>query len=158
MIPLAAQPSQKGSFQEVGIKPVRFGTTMLARHGDARRVDHVRFDAVCFEPARQPEAVATGLEGHGNARDLVACPHGVGAPTMQQLEKGTCVGLQLLERLAFDTRHDACDEAARQAHLDHGDQRTIHIQRRKGPAQVIGAPSYWLKPASMDASSSPPAP
>ena len=127
----------------------------------------MRFDAACFEPARQPEAVAAGLEGHGNARDLVACPHGLGTPTMQQLKKGTCVGLQLLERLALDTRHDACDEPARQAHLDHGDQRMIHVQGRKGPAQVIGLALLrlphggsidWLKPASMDASSSPPAP
>jgi len=57
---------------------------------------------------------------------------------MQQLQKGICVGFQLLERLALDTRYDACDNPARQANLNHGDQRMIHVSCHKGPAQVIG--------------------
>jgi hypothetical protein len=42
---------------------------MLARDGDARRVNDMSFDAVSPEPARQPEAIAAGFEGDGNARD-----------------------------------------------------------------------------------------
>ena len=45
---------------------------MLARDGDARRVNDMSFDAVSPEPAPQPEAIAAGFEGDGNARDLPA--------------------------------------------------------------------------------------
>ena len=35
VILLTAQPSQKGTLQQVGVEPVRFGTTVLARNGYA---------------------------------------------------------------------------------------------------------------------------
>lgn len=33
--------------------------------------------------------------------------------------------------------HNACDEPARQAHLDNGDQRRVHVEGRHGSAQVV---------------------
>ena len=37
----------------------------------------------------------------------------------------------------LDTWHNACDEPARQAHLDNGDRRRIHVEGRHGSAQVV---------------------
>jgi hypothetical protein len=52
VITLAPQPAHKGTLHELGVEPIRLGPPMLARHGHARGVDHMRLDAPCFEPAR----------------------------------------------------------------------------------------------------------
>ena len=59
----------------------------------------------CPQPARQPEAVAAGLEGH---RDPVDRASGLGrlvAPAMQQRQQRRLVRLQLLGRLPLDARN-----------------------------------------------------
>src|SRR4051812_11871266 len=66
---LAAQPAQKGTLEQLGVEPIRLGPPVLARDGDAVWMDHIGFDVAGPQPARQPEAVATGFKGHGDARD-----------------------------------------------------------------------------------------
>ena len=51
------------------------------------------------------------------------------------------IGLKFLQRLALDAGHDAGNEPARQAHLDHGYQRAILVQNGNASARVIG---YWM--------------
>ena len=72
MIPLAAQPAEKGALEQLGVEPVGLGPPVLPRHRHARGMNDVRLDAARSQPARQPEAVAAGLEGDGDALDLVA--------------------------------------------------------------------------------------
>ncbi len=73
VITLAAQPAEKGAFELLGVEPVGLGTPVLARHRDTRGMNDVGLDTACPQPARQPEAVPAGLEGDGNAGDLVTC-------------------------------------------------------------------------------------
>src|ERR1700674_1184703 len=93
VITLAPQPAHKGTLQQLGVEPIRLGPPMLARHRHARRVDYMRLNAACFEPARQPEAVAAGLEGHGDARDLVSRPHSFIAPAIEQCKESILICL-----------------------------------------------------------------
>jgi hypothetical protein len=39
--------AEKGALEQLGIEPVRLRPPMLARHGDARRVDDIGFDGHC---------------------------------------------------------------------------------------------------------------
>src|SRR5262249_36072539 len=48
----APHPPQKATFQELGAEPTLFSPPMFARHRHARRVDHMRLNATCIEPAR----------------------------------------------------------------------------------------------------------
>src|SRR3712207_6064318 len=98
---------------------------MPPRHGDARWVDYVSFSTLCPQPARQPEAVAAGLEGDTDARDHAASPGRLVPPTPEQPEQRDLVGLDLLHGLALDPRYDPSDEPARLAHLDDCDERVI---------------------------------
>jgi len=41
---------------------------------------------------------------------------------MQKLQQSILVGRELLQRLAFDSRHDPGDQPTRLAHLDHRNQ------------------------------------
>ena len=84
MAPFAAQPAEERALQQLGVEPVGLRPPMLARYGDARRMDDVRLDAARPQPARQPEAVAAGLEGDGNPRDRAAGLDRLIAPAMQQ--------------------------------------------------------------------------
>ena len=83
---LAAQPAEKGALEQPDIQPIGLRPPVLARHRDARRMNDVSFDPAGAQPARQPEAVAAGLKGDDDARDLVAGLDGFVAPAMQQLE------------------------------------------------------------------------
>ena len=74
-----------------------------------------------LEPARQPEAVPAGLEGDGNAVDLVPCLLRFRSPSIEQLQQFVLVGLELLQRLALHARYDPGDKPALLAQLDHGD-------------------------------------
>src|SRR5262249_20732738 len=47
MITLAPQPAHKGTLQELSVEPIRLSPPMLAR-----RMDHMRLNATCIEPAR----------------------------------------------------------------------------------------------------------
>ena len=73
VITLAAQPAEKGAFEQLGIETVSLGAPVLARYGYTRCVNDVGFDAACLEPARQPETVPASLEGDCNAFDPASC-------------------------------------------------------------------------------------
>src|SRR6516225_11489250 len=45
VITLAAQPAQKGAFEQLGVESVSLRPPMLARHGHTRRVDNAGLDA-----------------------------------------------------------------------------------------------------------------
>jgi hypothetical protein len=48
-------------------------------------MDDVRLDAPRSQPAGQPEAVPAGLEGNGDAGDLVPCLLRFRTPALEQL-------------------------------------------------------------------------
>src|SRR2546430_4640541 len=72
-VTLAAQPAEKGAFEQLGVETVSLGAPMLARHRHTRCVNDVGLDAARLEPARQPEAVTASLEGDCNALDPASC-------------------------------------------------------------------------------------
>jgi hypothetical protein len=77
-------------------------------------------DATCSQPAGQPEAVPAGLEGDGDAGDLVPCLLRLCSPALEQLYEFILIGCQLLHRLALYARDDPSDEPCLFAELDHG--------------------------------------
>src|ERR1700676_2319038 len=123
VITFAAQPAEKGAFEQLGVEPVGLGTPVLARYGYARCMNDMDLDVASPEAARQPEAVTASLESDSDPFDHVSCLLGFLSPSMQQLQQYTLVDRELLQRLALNARHDAGNEPARQAHLDDGDQR-----------------------------------
>src|SRR3954468_23494037 len=107
---LAAEPAQEGPLQQRGIQPICFGPPVLARDSDAGWVDHMGFDAVSAQPAGQPEAIATGLKGEGDARDWVACLGGLLLPTPQEAQQRSLVRLDLFKRVSLDPGNEPSDE------------------------------------------------
>src|SRR3712207_2096777 len=110
---------------------------MLPRHGNARWMDDIRFNAARPQPARQPEAVAAGLEGDADTRDPTANPGRLVPPTPEQPEQRGLVGLDLLHGLALDGRDNASDKPARLAQLNDRDKRVILLQGNEASAQVV---------------------
>src|SRR3974390_1627063 len=98
-------------------------------------MDHVSLYSTRLKPARQPETVATGLEGKRNPRDRAAGPDRLIPPAMQQVKQSFWVRLQLLARLTLNTRNDAANQPARLAQLDDGNDRAILIPGDEGSAQ-----------------------
>src|SRR6516162_1512407 len=70
MAPFAPQPTQEPPLEQLGVEPIGLGPSMFPRHGHTRGMDHVRLDATRRKPARQPEAVAAGLESQRNPRNI----------------------------------------------------------------------------------------
>ena len=70
---------------------------------------------------RASQAVAAGLEGHSNARDLVSRPHRFIAPAIKQRKEGVLICLQFLEWL--DTKEPALS-------------REWHLKRSPSPAST----------------------
>jgi len=85
VLPLAAQPTEKATFELLGIEPVGLGTPVLTRHPDTGGVNDMGLDTARSQPARQPEAVPAGLEGDGNTGDLVACLLRFRSPSPEKL-------------------------------------------------------------------------
>src|SRR4051794_29666614 len=136
MLRPAPQPAEEHALEQGGVEPVGLGAPMLAGDGHAGRVNDMSFDAVSPEPARQPEAIAAGLEGDSDAADLAAGLAGLLTPAVEELEEGGLVGSELLERMTRDPRDHLRHQPARLAQLDHGDNRMILIQRGKASVQV----------------------
>src|SRR5580704_6641621 len=65
-------------------------------------MDHVSLDATRLKPARQPKAVAAGLEGNRDPRDRAAGPDRLIPPAMQQGKQPFWARLQLLARLTLN--------------------------------------------------------
>src|SRR6266849_2523141 len=137
VITLAPQPTEKGAFEQLGVETIGLGAPVLARYGYARCVDDVGLDVARPQPTRQPEAVTAGLESDRDAFDPVSCLLRFLSPAIEQLQQGALVCLELLQWLALDARHNPRNEPARQAHLDHGDQRAIQFEGRGGSVQVV---------------------
>ena len=74
MAPFATQPTQEPALQQLGVEPIGLCSAMFSRYRHTRGMDHVRLDPTRRQPARQPEAVAAGLEGNRNPRDRAASP------------------------------------------------------------------------------------
>src|SRR5947209_14737166 len=134
---------------------------MFPRNGHTRGVDHVRLYPTPLKPARQPEAIAAGLEGNRNPRDRAAGPDRLIPPAMQQPKQPFWAPLQLLARLTLNPGKHAGNEPARLAQLDDGNDRAILVQGDEGPAQVVrlghhGTPS--IRCSDEVAIASPPAP
>src|SRR5215204_2706333 len=117
------------------------------------RVNDMSLDAVRSEPARQPEAIAAGLKGDGNACDLPAGLARLCAPTVEELEESVLVRSELFERMTRDPRHYPCHQPTRLAHLDHRNDRAILIQSGEASVQVSwlwhGAAPSMIDPATM---------
>src|SRR5215475_8315443 len=120
MAPLAAQPAQKGTRQQFGVEAISLRAPVFARHCDARGMDDISLDIACPQPARQPEAVTSGLISTHDALDL---------PPRR-------AGIELLERLAFDAGNNRRNKPLRLAHLDYGDDRAILLEGGERPARV----------------------
>src|ERR1019366_2816365 len=73
VITLAAQPAEKGAFEQLGVEPIGLGAPVLARYGYARCMNDMDLDVANPEPACQPEAVTAGLEGDSDPFDPVCC-------------------------------------------------------------------------------------
>src|SRR3954454_3015596 len=123
--------------KKVGAEPVRFGPPVFARHGDAGWMNDISLNAAGPQPARQPEAVATGLISDGDARDGTPRLGGFVLPAAEQAKQHRLIGVDLLERVAGDPGHDRGHEPARLAHLDDGNEGAGLIEGEKGSAQVI---------------------
>jgi len=85
VIPLAAKPAEKGAFQAAEIEPIGLGSPVLPRDRHACGMDDMGLDAVSSQPASQPKAVPAGLEGDGNAVDLVPGLAGFRSPSLKEL-------------------------------------------------------------------------
>jgi hypothetical protein len=159
VVRLAAEPAKERPLEQLGVEPIRLSAPVLAGDGNACRVDHVGLNVMSPQPARQPEAVAAGLEGHRGAPDRAPRPGRLIPPAPQQPEQRLLVWLDLLQRVAAEAGHDGGHEPARLAHLDNGDKGAVLLEGDEGPAQVVrlqhgGAPSAGS--GSDDAPPSPP--
>ena len=135
---LAAQPAQEGALEQLGVEPVGLGPPVLARDGDARRVDDVGLDAARPQPAGEPEAVAPGLEGDREAGDRAPGPGRLVPPALQQ--RGAAPPRPASSFFSGWRPIPGTmpgDEPARPAQLDHGDERAVLLEGGEGPAQVI---------------------
>ena len=110
---------------------------MLARDGNARRVDDIGLDAARQQPAGQPETVAARLESNRDPGDRSSGLDCLLAPAMQQRQQQHLARFEFLRRMALDARDHAGDQPARLAHLNHRDQRAILIQSGERSAQVV---------------------
>src|SRR5438132_442973 len=74
MAPFSTQPPQESPLQQFGVEPIGLCPAVFPRNCHTRRMDHVRLYPARREPARQPEAVATGFKNQCNPRDSAAGP------------------------------------------------------------------------------------
>ena len=123
MIRLAAKPADEDALEQLSVEPIRLRPPMLARHSYARRMDDVGFDAAHPQPPSQPEAVTAGLEREGDPCDRPACLYRLVPPPLDQLQQGLLVRIELLQRVAFDSRNNPSNEPARLAHINNHNKR-----------------------------------
>src|SRR3954451_10577286 len=143
MAPFSTQPPQEPAFEQLGVEPVGLRSAMFPRYRNTRGMDHVSLDPTCLKPARQPEAIAAGLEGNRNPRDRAAGPDRLIPPAMQQPKQPFWARLQLLARLTLNAGKHPGNEPARLAQLDDGNDRAILVQGDEGPAQVVRLGHSW---------------
>jgi len=84
VVPLAAEPAKKGAFEVLCVEAVGLGAPVLSRHRNARGMNDMGLDTARSQPAGQPEAIPTGLEGHSNTIDLVPGLLGLCSPSLEK--------------------------------------------------------------------------
>jgi hypothetical protein len=87
VIRFAAQPTEKGTLEQLGVETVGLGAPVFTRYRYARCVDNVGRDAARPEPTRQPETIPAGLEGNCNAFDLTSCFLRFLTPAIEKLQQ-----------------------------------------------------------------------
>src|SRR5260370_729224 len=127
MAPSATQPPQEPPLEQFGVQPIGLCPAMSPRTRYTRGMDHVRLSPARLEPARQPEAVAAGLEGNRNPRDSAAGPDRLILPAMQHGKQLFWARLQLLAWLTLNSGKHAANQPARLAQLDDGNDRPILV-------------------------------
>src|ERR671927_237831 len=137
--PPATHPAEEDALEQGRIQPVRLGPPVLAGDGDARWMDDISFNATGPQPARQPEAVAPGLESHGDTADRAPGFGRLALPALQQSEEHRLIRIEPLQRVPLEPRNDAGHEPARLAHLDARNKRALLIQ-----GGVRSVRSVWL--------------
>src|SRR5215213_4359033 len=100
-------------------------------------MNDIGLDPARPQPARQPEAVATGLISDGDARDRASRLGGFVLPAAKQAKQLHLIGVDLFQRVASDPGHDRGHEPARLAHLNDGYEGAALIEGETGSAQVI---------------------
>jgi len=70
-------------------------------------MNDIRLDALLAQPARQPEAIPAGLEGHGDPCDGSTAFQGFALPPVQQFQQVLGLGLQFLQGMPRHSRYDA---------------------------------------------------
>src|SRR5262249_59985079 len=73
VVALAAEPTEKAAVELFGIEAIGLGASVLSRHRHTRSMNDMGFDTTRSQPAGEPEAIPAGLEGDGNAGELVTC-------------------------------------------------------------------------------------
>jgi hypothetical protein len=101
-------------------------------------MDDVYLNPLLGQPPCEPEPIAPGLKGNGDARDGATFADCLIAPAVQEAQERGFVQHDLLQGLSFDTWHGSGDQPARLAQLDDRDQGAILIKRDKAPAEIVG--------------------
>ena len=111
MTSFATQPAQKHACQHGGIQPICLCALVLSRDSDAARMDDVYLNPLFGQPPCQPESVAPGLEGNGDAIDGATFANCLIAPAVQEAQERGFVRHDLFQGLSFDTWHGSGDGA-----------------------------------------------
>src|ERR1700730_4933020 len=114
-------------------------------------MDHVRLDAAALKPAREPEAVAAGFVGDGDAGDGTPRLDGFTAPALQQAEQLFGVGVHLLLGMALDARDQTGHEPTLLTHLDHDYQSAMLIKGGEGSTHIVCTGCHGASPSASPA-------
>jgi hypothetical protein len=127
---LAAQPAQEDTQKHFSVDAVGLGPPLFPGDRDRGRMDHVRLDAAALKPAREPEAVAAGFVGDGDAGDWTPRLDRFTSPALKKAEQIFGVGVHLLLGMALDARDQTGHGPALLTELDHYYQSSYARQRR----------------------------
>src|SRR4051794_1744138 len=100
-------------------------------------MDDIGFDVAHSQPPGQPEAVPASLEREGDPCDRPADLYGLVPPPLDQLQKCILIWIELLQRVALDSRYNPSNEPARLAHINNHNERALLAERSAGPAQIV---------------------
>ena len=128
-------------------RKARFSSSVSSRSVLARgvrakplrcRVDDIGLYALRSQPAREPEAIAAGLEGDRDACDLAPGLDRVIAPTMKQFEQGFFSVSSFFNGWRSIPGTIPADEPTRQTHFNDSDQRAILFESGEDRLRSFG--------------------
>ena len=93
-------------------------------------------------PEKSCRRLAGTCQGGGDGRSWRSCQRR-SKNASEQRKESILICLQSLEWLALDARHDTGNQPARQAQLDYGNQRRIHVEGDQGSTKVIRLALLW---------------